>query len=98
MKTLILIAMLSLTACASTPLEPAYNTLESRELFLKRKNEKSQQALELSGLKSPQVATPIWDIFVRGMSRAIRVEEARRINSPAFRCYTQGRVTTCNPY
>jgi len=87
MKTLILIAMLSLTACASTPLEPDFNTMKPWELF-QLQNERRQQALELSG----------WDIFVRGMSRALRVEEARRANSPTFRCYTYGRVTSCNPY
>jgi len=91
MKTLILIAMLSLTACASTPLNsrlvPDSDLLW--ELYARQGDEQQYK---------PQVATPIWDIFVRGMSRALRVEEARRANSPAFRCYTYGRVTSCNPY
>lgn len=80
MKTLILIAMLSLSACASTPSEPDF--AKPWELYAQ------QMAPEPMSL---------WDIFVKGMARAMQVEEARRISNPAFRCYTYGRVTTCNP-
>jgi len=81
--------MLSLTACASTPLNSRLvpDSDLPWELYARQRDEQ-QRVPELSG----------WDMFVRGMSRALRVEEARRANSPAFRCYAYGRVTSCNPY
>jgi len=114
--TLTLVAMLSLAACASTPLtsvtsaslcdKPQNRLVPDSdlpwELYARQRDEQQQKVVvpERSGLITPQVAEPnsLWDIFVSGMSRAFKVEEARRISSPSVICTTYNGVTQCVPY
>ncbi len=80
MKTLILIAMLSLAACAITP-----NSTTDRVLTI------LGQALVAKS------ASGGYD-YRQGLRDSQNYVNRNQIYySPAFRCYTYGRVTTCNP-